>query len=277
MDKRIKVFGAMSNDDAIVFYSNKEPRRYCIGTTTDTGNVSVRWKEISSNVIEPKETIYEKIKNIIPRLAKNVIKVPIIVLLISIIGKCFNIDNLSNNQLTLLISIVIAVISLIVYNVMCIFEFMIAVKSCTYSTKSKHAAEHKAVNILEKKQRLPKDLDEIKEITRFHKDCGTEEDKISYEDYAKEILKALSYLLFSFIVLVIGERIEISLVMFLFCIIAIRGLLYALFLKHFTFMISILFQIATTTKNPEESDLKLAYYLAREWMKEEYPEYFQEN
>ncbi len=277
MDKRIEVFHAMSNDDAIVFYSNKEPRRYCIGTTTDTGNVSVKWKEISSNVIAPKETIYEKIKNIIPRLAKIAIKVPIIVLVISIIGKCFNIDSLSNNQLTLFISIVIAVISLIFYSVMCLFEFRIAVKSCTYSTKSKHAAEHKTINVLEKKQRLPKDLDEIKETTRFHRDCGTQEDKISYEDYAKEILKALSYLLFSFIVLIIGERIEISLVMFLFCIIAIRGLLYALLLEHFTFMVSILFQIATTTKNPEESDLKLAYCLVQEWMKEEYPEYFQEN
>lgn len=277
MDKRIEVFDAISNDDAIVFYSNKEPRRYCIGTTTDTGNVSVKWKEISSNVIEPKETISKKIANIIPRLSQIAIKVPIIVLVISIIGKCFNINNLSNNQLTLLISIVIAVVSLIVYSLICLREFMTAVKSCTYSTKSKHAAEHKAINILEKKQRLPKDLDEMKEITRFHRDCGTEEDKISYEDYAKEILKALSYLLFSFIVLIIGERIEISLLMFLLSIIVIRVLLYALLLKHFTFIISKLFQIATTIKNPEESDLKLVYHLAQEWMKEEYPEYFQEN
>lgn len=279
MDKRIKIFCAVTSTEYIRFYSNKEPNWYCEGKIIDNTHVSINWKE--EKVLEQKKTFVGKIsllKKIISKLkglyslfyAQKLGKTLLKMLMFFLIFPAIPLYG-GYIDFTLLL-LTIGLVSLIGEFAMFAYHFLLEYRS---NTRSKHTAEHKLVNILEKLQRLPNNFNEIEKMTRFSKNCGDEEEKKIYEDYAKGILRAVSYILVSPIVF-IERKIEISLFDIL-CFFTFRFLLDVIFLKALSLLINMLSQVASTTRKPDENDLMLAWVVAEEWMKEEYPEYFQEN
>lgn len=279
MERRIKIFHAAANTGFIRFYSNKAPNWYCEGKIIDNTRATIGWKE--EKILEQEKTIVGKtsiLKKIIAKLkdlnslfyvqkfGKTLVKVLMFFLIFPVIPLYGDYIDFTFLLLTIGLASLIGEISMFAY-----------LSSVDYRSnkRSKHTAEHKLVNILEKLQRLPNNFDEIEKMTRFSKDCGDEEEKKIYEDYAKGILRAVSYILVSPIVL-IERKIEISLFDIL-CFFAFRFLLEAIFLKPLSLLINMLSQVASTTRKPDEKDLMLAWSVAEEWMKEEYPEYFQED
>ena len=112
-------------------------------------------------------------------------------------------------------------------------------------------------------------------MSRFEKACGYEEEKKRYKEYANNILKAFSIFSILIFVFLIEENTGIFLLLLSYWV--IRFLLYRTVLSPLSTILNIFFQLASTTRKPDEKDLMLAWIVAKEWMKEEYPEYFQED
>lgn len=279
MDKRIEIFYAAVNTGYIRFYSNKAPNWYCEGKIIDNTHVTIEWKE--EKMLEQEKTIVcktsllkkiiEKLKDLaslfyIQKLGKTLVKMIMFFLIFPVIPLYGDYIDFTILLLTIGLASLIGEVGMFAYG------FLLEYRS---NKRSMHTAEHKLINILEKLQRLPNNFNEIEKMTRFNKECGNEEEKKIYEDYAKGILRAVSYILVSPIVL-IERKIEISLLDIL-CFFTFRFLLEVIFLKLLSLLINMFSQVASTTRKPDEKDLMLAWMVAKEWMKEEYPEYFQEN
>lgn len=282
MDRRIKVFCAEASTGYIRFYSNKAPNWYCEGKIIDDTHASIEWKK--KETVEQEKTIAHKtslleiiiaklkgLKSLfyVLKLSKTLIKIFMFFFIFLGILLYRGYTNFTILFLTVGLASLIGEISMFAV------EFSMEYKLNKRNKRSKHTAEHKLANILEKLQRLPNNFDEIEQMTRFSKDCGNKEKKKIYEDYAKGILGAIFYVLIS-IVVFIQRKMEIS-VLDILCFSVIHFLLEVIFLKPLSLLINMLFQVASTTRKPDENDLMLAWIVAKEWMKEEYPEYFQED
>lgn len=122
----------------------------------------------------------------------------------------------------------------------------------TFLERSKHSAEHMMINFLEANLRLPKNIQEIKSVSRFSKSCGS---RFITVDLVKNTIPYIISLLEALICTVILSQIENFIN---------QGLNYS-------------FQCCNTTKKVRQEDIIVAFYAAKHWLKIVYPEFFSDD
>ena len=158
----------------------------------------------------------------------------------------------------------------------------------TFLERSKHSAEHMMSNFLEANSRLPKNIQEIKSVSRFSKSCGS---RFIMGDFAKNIIPYIISLLEALICTVILSQIEkcSNFFLMLFAIIfnlklCINYILlqngkYDNIINKINQWLNYFFQCCntTTTKKVRQDDILVAFYAAKYWLKIVYPEFFSDD
>ena len=131
--------------------------------------------------------------------------------------------------------------------------------------------------MLEKLQRLPNDLEEIKEMTAFSESYGSYEDEQEWSASAKSILNGISLIVAAGIVFLLEMSFQTTFIVLVLIFLVLKMILQYFLLEYLTSKMRAFSQRKFIENEPEEDDLLLAWIVAKEWMKEEYPEYFQED
>lgn len=155
------------------------------------------------------------------------------------------------------------------------------------SIKSKHSAEHMMVNFLEINRRLPKNMDELKNSSRFSQKCSSRE---LVSGIAEEFLWTIFGFIFSVVVSMIVSKFSSNstenIIAFLFTYFIVKFLvekmnkkcgMFNFMIKHIKMVLINIVQCANTTRKVKDSDIILAYSVAREWLQVVYPEFYDEN
>ena len=129
------------------------------------------------------------------------------------------------------------------------------------------------INFIEKKQRLPISMKELKESSRFHPLCGSITNfKQTQKVFTFPLILNLAltfYILFikdpSFLLIKLIVTLLIIVCIFIF----VRKKLYLFFEKKLSFFI----QLSNTTSKVSKDSLILAYFVARKYILYKYPEY----
>lgn len=189
------------------------------------------------------------------------------------------------------------VFSLLGYHSLCILSpfLSLCVSFCfsflhffyNYDAKLKdyHSAEHKMYNFIRNNGRLPFSLQELRKSSRFQVDCSSLNSFLDYLSYYCAYLRAYSIFIIGFYLsLFLKSSFSILAKLFIFLSILIIVILKKRFLKIFITCYLFLYQYAnffcqlfTTTKKVSDDALILVYYLTKIYIKEEYPEYLEEE
>ncbi|MCI9000682.1 MAG: hypothetical protein HFJ26_07295 [Clostridia bacterium] len=279
MERRIEVRKAGSNYECIQFYSNKAPDWYCKGKIIDEEKVEIKWENGKDSLrsANMKQKIIAKLGNFyVSRILNTCLKLCIIILFITIDFAIF----LIANQIEYLARHICEVIATILGSSFLITEifnyaldFLVARK---YRT-SKYCAMTKIINVLEKLQRLPNDLEEIKKMTAFSESYGSYEDEQEWSASAKSILNGISLIVAAGIVFLLEMSFQTTFIVLVLIFLVLKMILQYFLLEYLTSKMRAFSQRKFIENEPEEDDLLLAWIVAKEWMKEEYPEYFQED
>ena len=261
------VFKADSSEDEIRFWFNDE--QYVSVKDNYNGTFSINYGE---NKKEQNDIKNENKLLIIKENLEEYFK-----------SLFFDLDKVEIFGFSIIFILLLSIICNILVCLLEIIAILTIYKNKPISLKSKHSAEHMMCNFLEEKKRLPKDISEIKNISRFTDDCGSRKITIGYiSDFIQNVFISLisvcigSYitqsskndmLVFIFIYIVIG---------FIVWILKKSNKLYFI-IKPVNKILNNLVQCCNTTRKVEDNDIVLAYYVAKEWMKIVYPEFYNED
>lgn len=274
--KELVVFHAASLEDRIRFYLNDT--QYFEAIDLGDGNISVEFGEEAKE-----EQVCRKSKlTIIKENYKEFILLSIVVLILAIL--IVVLAYFIKNIFVYLIVLHVIYLGINILNVV-IFEF----NDTSPSLRSKHSAEHMMANFLKIHKRLPRNLEEFKETSRFSTNCGSRKmiDGIA-ENFIRDILASIIWVVVSSFIFCFYENItaEIAIIIFL-------GLYYfTIFVlnifinkrKKMTFIINPMKRVLTyivqygnTTLKVKDGDIMLAYCVAREWIQVVYPEFYNKD
>lgn len=164
-----------------------------------------------------------------------------------------------------------------------ILEFM----ETSFSLKSKHSAEHMIANFLKTNKRLPRSIREVKECSRFTPQCGSR--KLIANDVNNFVrsLYAVSITTFACLIImhftddifinVIGIYITYILAECLLEIAITKYGILDFIIEPMTKVLTNVVQCANTTSNVKDTDIILAYFAAKLWLKNVYPEFYNEE
>ncbi|MDO5557180.1 MAG: hypothetical protein Q4G05_02930 [Clostridia bacterium] len=262
------IFHASSLEDEIRFYLNDT--QYFVASETEDACV-VKLKEEGEEEEEKKhDSVFSIIKENI-----RILSTIIVICLLTLTGLSYLEVFIDNVLIYLIIIYLVCFILIIVCAT--IVEFM----STNFKLKSKHSAEHMAVNFLEINKRLPRDIGEIKKMSRFSADCGC-------RHYLKDVeVNFISSMLTTLILIVICAMlpnfipsyiIDIILIITFFILSSLIGKIikkYELFnfiIKPINKILVNIMQCANTTKKVKDKDIILAYSVAKYWLQIVYPE-----
>lgn len=154
----------------------------------------------------------------------------------------------------------------------------------TFLERSKHSAEHMMINFLEANSRLPKNIQEIKSVSRFSKSCGS---RFITVDLVKNTIPYIISLLEALIVILSQiENFSNLLLMFfaiifnlMLCInyILLQNGKYDNKINKINQGLNYFFQCCNTTKKVRQEDIIVAFYAAKHWLKIVYPEFFSDD
>lgn len=271
------VFKANSSEDEIRFYFNDE--QYVSAKDNYNGTFSINYGEdekekndikSESNLLIIKENLKEYCKSIFFDLDKVEIL-------------CFSIIFISLLSIICNILVCLLIIHCMRFIIEIIAILTIIYKNKPISLKSKHSAEHMMYNFLEEKKRLPKDISEIKNISRFTDDCSSRKITIGYtSNFIQNVFTSLiSVCIGSYIT----QNSKNDMLLFVFIYIVIGFIVWILkksnkldfIIKPVNKILNNLVQCCNTTRKVEDTDIILAYYVAKEWMKIVYPEFYNED
>ena len=141
----------------------------------------------------------------------------------------------------------------------------------SFSLRSKHSAEHMIINFLEHNNRLPYNITELRNCSRFSYGCSTCN---QVEKYSKFFV---SYLLM-FLILFIIEFFDLNcicifILILIFLVIATFTNDFKILYKNLSKIVCHFIQYFNTTRYVTDEDLIFAYLVAQEWMKIVYPEF----
>lgn len=277
-DKLI-VFHASSLEDEIRFYF--DDKRYVSAKDNHDGTLSIQYGEKdTTNYIQNNKSTLTIIKENLKDFLKIMFFLSIVTLLITF--------------LFVILAIIIknTLIYLLIINFIYFFFGIVSVAIEEYKTtppslKSKHSAEHMMANFLEKNKRLPTNMDEIKETTRFCIDCGSRELIRGYtEDFIQSgVTSILAVVIASCITQNCENGIILGIIFFIFYITIAYfvGILMRKYgkldflIEPIQDLLNNIIQCCNTTKNVKDEDIILAYYAAKYWMKIVYPEFYVED
>lgn len=141
----------------------------------------------------------------------------------------------------------------------------------SFSLRSKHSAEHMIVNFLQHNNRLPYNIMEFRDYSRFSYNCST---CIYVEDSSITFVQLLIMFLIFFIAQFFNlNDLCVVFLMFIFFIIAIYTNVFKILYKNLSKIVCIFIQCFNTTRHVTDEDLIFAYLVAQEWMKIVYPEF----
>lgn len=278
--EKIIVFHAASLKDEIRFYFNDE--QYVSARDNYDGTFSIHYEEdekVETDEKKAKSTL-SVIKENWKEFLKIVLLTGIVVLLISIM--LVILAAVIKNTL-----IYVLLIDSIIFSIEVISVVILEYKTTPPSLKSKHSAEHMMANFLEKNKRLPQNMSEIKNTTRFTNDCGSRKKTLEYtENFVQNIVTAV-------IAIIIGSCItqncknEILLCIVLIAIYIATGFIVGILMRKYNKLdfiikpiqkvLNNIVQCSNTTKKVEDNDIIMAYWAAREWLKIVYPEFYNED
>lgn len=275
MERRIKVWKLASNNECIRFYSNKAPDWYCEGKIIDEEKASISWKNEKSSLGNTKGI--RKIVTAIgyfyvERILDTYLKLLSIIIIAFIIAKLCQLEYLTRHVFEA-IALIVGLTSVYMEIFLYMMEFPVAQK---YRT-SKYCAIIKMKNVLEKLQRLPNNLKEIQEMSAFLENYGDYEEERMWKARGKSILNGFSLIVVASIVFLVEMSLQTTVIVLLVGFLVVRKSSYYFLLEYLTSKMRAFSQRKFIENEPEEDDLLLAWIVAEEWMKEEYPEYFQED
>lgn len=276
--RKIIVIFAFSNEDEIVFNLSDAASPYIRGKWNETHNsISMELKypdtENTGDSIKASKNIKESLLRILTFLTCFIL---IITLFMLFYSTCYTISN------NLLFSCIIGTFfSCLIYLVYIFYLFyLVYTPLINLSVKNNHSAEHMIVNFIEKYQKLPITMQELQKSSRFNSNCGGIKDFISFIKFFHGFFPMLLVLVINPCVFLLKLNIiplQLRLVILLFIaviiFIFIRKRLYLPFRKRLNFII----QLFNTTSNVSEDSLILAYFVARAWILNQYPEYANED
>ena len=305
-DKNIIVEYACSLEDEIRFYISKD--YYAVAREDENGDISLLYEtendeedeEYKEETLEQHKSIFTKIKEQIKN--KDALKKFVLfckktlkngefkrllsaticewfLLLIVIFAQSFIImEVLRNNNFIyiggygftiLFIELIDAMIDSLFFE--------------SHNVKSKHSAEHKVINFIEKNNRMPKSIEEIKLSSRFSAYCGGR--KIIHGNVVFSTIFLISTVLaYPIVTFVIQPKCKDELLGFCLSIvidILISIILFFVVFDKLKFLYKIIetalvyvLQLVTTTRNVSERDLVMAYWAANLWIEKAYPQYY---
>lgn len=277
------VFYASSFEDEIRFYFNDE--QYVVARDNKDGTFSIKCEEIQELENDKQDN-----ESILTYLKKNIKDKAFLKFLAFGIGISFLIANLmSVSAFAIIFLIDNILIRLLFMNSMWLFMqvFLVVVLECKFtsqSLKSKHSAEHMMSNFLEKNKRLPQNMKEIKETSRFCFDCGSR--KKIRESTKNFIASMFSAIIVFCIEQLILQNYQNELLLDIIFYIAICYGVWILIhkynklrviIKPIENMLNNIVQCSNTTKKVKNNDLQLAYYVAKYWLQIVYPEFYSED
>lgn len=270
------VFHAESLDNEIRFYLNDT--QYITAIECEEDSFSIKLGEEKAKKVECDKKskisiIMEHYKEFIKLFA-----IPIGILILSFIGMLY-LGNIINNIISFVIIINITYFIVNIMNVI-VIEFM----QLSPTIKSKHSAEHMMVNFLETNKRLPKNLEEVKNSSRFSSKCGSR--KLIY-GISEDLIRSILATIFAGTISVLfSSNYEINAVIFLFTYFFIGFIIRKLMKKYelLSFIIhpikkvlTNIAQCANTTNKVKDKDIILSYFVASVWLQVVYPEFYDKN
>ena len=286
--EKLIVFLAESTEDEIRFYFNKE--QYVVARDNNNGTFSILYEEeepVVNRNIDIKTLITTVIEILKISLKENLKFFLINVLLISYMISAIGMLIVGLIFKTKLAAIGIMLGGLIGFIVIIVYIVIQEKQSVSIAQKSKHSAEHMMANFLEKNKRLPQNMSEIKKTSRFCDDCGSRK---RIEGITKTFVIITVTLLISIFILICVEQVckkEILLGIAFLVICIITGICVEILtnkyrkldfiIKPIKKLLNNVIQCANTTKNVEDNDIIMAYYVAREWIKVVYPEFYNKD
>lgn len=281
------VYHASSLEDEIRFYLNEN--QYVVARDNKNGTCSVileEEKQDPQNEKQNTEGILDYIKRNIKK--KDFLKFLIVSLVIS-----FFIATVSF-VLAIAISLAtdnILIVLLLMNSIYLLIDILLVVireyKSTSQSLKSKHSAEHMMVNFLVQNRRLPQNMNEFKQSSRFSATCGSRKKiRVFIENFIQSIFSiiiaiTIEYFAFQNLKNDLLSGIAFTVIYFIFFY-GIGILIHKYHKLNFIItpienMLNNVIQCFNTTKKVDNRDLQLAYYAAEEWLQIVYPEFYNEE
>lgn len=277
---------AVSTDKQIRFYLN-ETTFISATKEQDSDNEEKIVVDLADNEEKYFRSISADAKADKGQLKKDIRKTLIgIGVLIVVLVSCFTINIEPSN---FLLRIILQTFSIFLYFLISVgmFEYMMIPSSA----RSKHSAEHKIVNFIMKNSRLPQNMKEIKKSSRFTVGCDSiEKEEVWVKAFVACIFADL-YVSCSFIIIylifpnieLVSEKILLIAYLITYLVIAfinIRMILKGNYKKIINILMkgmNYFLQCFNTTNKVEETDILLAFYAAKYWVKRVYPEYYTDN
>lgn len=280
----IEVYKAKSNEDVIRFYANEY--EYVEAIDNHDGTMRIRQGNEKDDEKDKKDDkAKEKSEGLLSYVKKEPKVVVGIILICGIItllmvGITMFLAFVINN---LLISLLLIDFLFFIFSIVLIMFFEYTETS--KSAKSKHSAEHMMVTFLEKNSRLPKDIDETKNISRFSSRCGSQEKTIELT------MTFVECFITTILTIIVISNFKCENNILEFCILLavyllINILVRRLMVKYkiFNFLINpiqkglnIIIQCCNTTKKVRDEDIIMAYCVAVYYIILVYPEFYSEE
>lgn len=271
MKKReISIEYANSNDDEIMFYLNSYVGFYVKGTYVNNNSIYI---SIESEKQDLTSKEFRKSFNILlQRIFLTSLKTLLILMLLILNFSLFSLFSIS------IYFFLSFTLSTIISSLFILFNYVF-IKSSHHSDKLKnnHTAEHMISNFIDNYQRLPISMEELRKSSRFHKDCG------SLTDF-KDFLHSLHFsiylyvsLLFYAVSVFFDGSISLQEKVFSSIMLVAIIILLKILLEKKSYWLNFFLQLSNTTSHVDDDSLYLAYFVAREWIARDYPEYASEE
>lgn len=275
--EKLVVQMASSTEDEIRFYINKN--QFIAGVENEDESITIKLESKDTGDISEVEEGKTKVKfsfRGIVEIALIILPIAAAMLVISLIFvkifKSFIFYMLVMSLTTILISTGITVFS----------QYSLT----SLKLKRKHAAEHMMANFLEKNKRLPKNVEEFKKASRFHKSCGSSYYiKGTPQDFISCIVAAILTFIINVVIRYFTENEIVELIVvflsyYIICFV-VRKILNAttkfdFLVQPIEDMFTKIVQIGNTCSKRKlrEDDLALVYFVAYRWIQIVYPEFY---
>lgn len=270
--EELLVYHASSLEDEIRFYLNQT--QYIVAKDNKDGICSVIFKEEEQELQNEKQNT----EGILDYINRNIFISFVFSLIIAFILCIVLFTPLIDMFFLLLVNSIHYLLINILF--VATHEYMFT----SQSLKSKHSAEHMIVNFLEQNKRLPKNLKEFQESSRFSTDCGSRKKIREFiGNFIQSIFAAILSIVLSILYFKITKTDLLSYTVFAvtyFVIFYGIGIFIHKYHK-LNFIIcpienslNYIIQCANTTKKVKDTDLRLAYQAAKYWLQIVYPEFY---
>lgn len=131
---------------------------------------------------------------------------------------------------------------------------------------------HIIINFINNHQRLPTSIKELRKTSHFYKDCHSLTEFLhSFNFFIYWRVSLLYYCNFVF------HQEKIFKGIILIVLIILLEILLELLLEKKSYWLNFFLQLSNTTSHVDDDALYLAYFVAREWISRDYPEYLSEE